>query len=315
MRNYITKRFLYMIPTLLVVAVVAFLLVHFIPGGPAAQILGIKATAEEIAALNTKLGLDRPLPVQFWEWFTGILKGDFGDSLVYNQPVIEMMIQRLPITLQLTAMSLLISVLIGVPAGVIAAVNKGTFVDQLVLTIAIIGVAMPEFWLALNMVNWLAVTLRWFPIGGYTELAEDFLEWMRHLILPSFSLGFVFSASVARMTRSSMLDVLGQDYIKTARAKGQKENRVLFRHALKNALIPVITVVGLNVTSAMGGATIIETIYNMPGVGRLMLNAINGRDYPVVQGVIVFMAVIAVVINFFVDILYKTVNPKITLDE
>lgn len=315
MKKYIIRRFLYMIPTLLVAAVVAFLLVHFIPGGPAAQILGFKATPEQIAELNARLGLDRPIIVQFWEWFTGILRGDFGVSLTFNKPVLELIMQRMPITIQLTFLSLIISMLIGIPAGVIAAINQGKLADNVVLAIAIIGSALPEFWLALNLISLLSVKAGIFPPGGYSEIAKGFAEWLRRMTLPAFSLGFIFSASVARMTRSSMLDVLRQDYIKTARAKGQREKVVLFKHALKNALIPIITVVGLNITAAMGGSVVIENVYTLPGVGRMMLNAINGRDYPMVQGIIIVIAFIAIVVNFFVDILYKAVNPKITLDE
>jgi peptide/nickel transport system permease protein len=312
---YIIKRLLFVIPTLLIVAIVTFSLVHFIPGGPASMIIGINATPQQVAEINTALGLDKPLPEQFVTWIGNAIKGDFGVSFSFRQPVMDLINIRLPITLQLTLVALIISLIIGLPAGIYSATRQGTIKDQIVQIIAMIGVATPDFWLGMMLITFIAVPVKWFPTGGFISFSHGFIPWLQHIILPGFSLGFLFAAVTTRMTRSSMLDVLNEDYIKTARAKGQSERVVLAKHALKNAVIPVITVVGISITSMIGGAVIVEEVFSIPGMGRLLVGAISSRDYPVIQGCIFIIACIIILVNLIVDLLYKALNPRITLVE
>lgn len=303
-----------MVPTLLVVAVVAFIIVHLIPGDPASTLLGTDATPQKIAALNKQLGLDRPILEQFFLYITHLLQGNFGDSLVLRQPVLNLISQRIPVTIELTLVSLIFSLMIGIPAGIISSIKQGTIYDQLVLILALLGLAMPDFWLGLNLVSFLSVDFGWFPTGGYVPLSDGFIPWIQHLFLPALSLGFIHAALITRMTRSAMLDVLSQDYIKTARAKGQSEFIVILHHGLKNALIPIITVVGLSISVLLGGAVIIESVFSIPGIGRLIVTAVTSRDFPVIQGSIVIIAVSTVIVNLIVDLIYKYINPKIRYD-
>lgn len=279
------------------------------------MLLGINATPEQVAEINSSLGLDKPPVQQFFVWVGNILKGDLGTSISFNKPVAQLIGERLPVTLQLTFFALIISLIIGIPTGIISAIRQGTWTDRIVLMLAMVGVAVPDFWLGLIFITFIAVPVAWFPTGGFIPLSEGFIPWLQHILLPTFSLGVIFAAVTARMTRSSMLDVLEQDYIKTARSKGQLERVVLTRHALKNAVIPVITVIGVSITSMVGGAVIIEEVYAISGMGRLLVGAISARDYPVLQGCLLVIACLIILVNIIVDILYKVLNPKITLDD
>lgn len=311
MERYILKRVLSVIPVLLVVAVVVFALIHLTAGDPAGIMLGDNATPEDIARLRTELGLDRPLIAQFWIWFRNLLRGDLGDSIFLHRPVLQAIIERAEPTLMLTAMSLLVAVIIGVPTGVISAVKRNTWIDRLFLTTGLLGASIPSFWLGLGLIYVFAVSLAKLPSAGYQPIADGLWGCIRYLILPSLALGFPNSALITRITRSSMLDVLDQDYVRVARAKGLSVNKVVLRHALRNALVPILTVVGLTFATLMGGAVVTETVFNIPGVGRLVVQSVTRRDYPVIQGIVLAIASLYVFINLVVDVLYTVVDPRI----
>ena len=315
MLRYIGKRILLAIPTLLIVAVISFAMIRMIPGGPAANYLGITATPETVAEINARLGLDRPVAEQFLDFLKGICTGDFGVSFVYNRPVMSLILEKLPVTLQLTGCAVLLSILMGIPLGLAAAMKRGSWMDQGITALAVCGVAIPEFWLSLMLVQFISLPVAWFPTGGYAAMGEGFVPWLRHMLLPAITLGFIFSAVMCRMTRSSMIDVLNQDYIKTARAKGQKERIVILLHAFRNAMIPVVTVVGISICSLIGGAVVVEQIYSIPGIGRLFINAIMDRDYTLFQGLVFYLGAFVVVVNLLVDIICALLNPKISLGD
>ncbi|MCI8853073.1 MAG: ABC transporter permease [Lachnospiraceae bacterium] len=315
MLRYIGKRILLAIPTLLIVAVISFAMIRMIPGGPAVNYLGITATPETVAEINARLGLDRSIAEQFLEFLKGICTGDFGTSFVYNRPVMSLILEKLPVTLQLTGCAVLVSILMGIPLGLAAAMKRGSWMDQGITALAVCGVAIPEFWLSLMLVQFISLPVAWFPTGGYAAMGEGFLPWLRHILLPAITLGFIFSAVMCRMTRSAMIDVLSQDYIKTARAKGQKEWIVMMLHAFRNAMIPVITVVGISICSLIGGAVVVEQIYSIPGIGRLFINAIMDRDYPLFQGLVFYLGAFVVVVNLLVDMICVLLNPKISLGD
>lgn len=311
MWTYIARRLLLMIPVIVMVALLTFLLIRLIPGDPAGQMLGLDATMQEIEEVRQEMGLDQPLYKQFLIWAGNVIKGDLGHSIFLNQPVSTAIVEHLECTISLALLALTYSVLVAVPIGVIAAVKQNAWQDKLVMSFALFGVSAPSFWLGLMAIFIFAVYLGWFPSQGYEMLADGFRQWLWFIILPALSLGIQTAALIARMTRSSMLEVLRQDYIRTARAKGLKENRVIFKHALKNGLIPVLTVVGMTLGQLLGGAVITETVFSLPGIGQLVITAIKNRDYPMVQGVIMFIAVIYVCANLLVDILYGWFDPRI----
>jgi peptide/nickel transport system permease protein len=311
MATYIIRRLLALIPVLLLVSVIAFGLVHLTPGDPVANILGDKATVEDIARVRGQLGLDRPLPEQYARWLLNVLRGDLGKSVFNDQPVVSMLIERIEPTLMLAGLALVLTVLIGIPAGVFAAMKHNSSFDQGLMLLALLGVSMPNFWLGLNLILIFSVLLGWLPSGGYVPLADNPLGSLQSVLLPALALGFSQAALVARITRASMLEVLQADYVRTARAKGLHWTLVNFRHALKNALLPTITVVGLVVAVLVGGSAITETVFTIPGAGRLVVNAVLRRDYPVVQGAILLVAVLYVLINLLVDIIYVYVDPRI----
>lgn len=300
-----------MIPVIVMVALLTFLLIRLIPGDPAGQMLGLDATMQEIEEVRQEMGLDQPLYKQFLIWAGNVIKGDLGHSIFLNQPVSTAIVEHLECTISLALLALTYSVLVAIPIGVIAAVKQNAWQDKLVMSFALFGVSAPSFWLGLMAIFIFAVYLGWFPSQGYEMLADGFRQWLWFIILPALSLGIQTAALIARMTRSSMLEVLRQDYIRTARAKGLKENRVIFKHALKNGLIPVLTVVGMTLGQLLGGAVITETVFSLPGIGQLVITAIKNRDYPMVQGVIMFIAVIYVCANLLVDILYGWFDPRI----
>lgn len=309
--KYFLKRVALIIPTILVVAIITFPLVNMMEGNAALVMLGSDASPKQVAALEAQLGLDKPILERFEIWFTGLLKGDFGQSLSMRQPVLGLIAAHLSITIQLALMALVISIIIGVPAGILSAVMRTKLIEIVILIIAMLGIAMPEFWLGLNLVSIFSVSLHIFPTGGYVPLLAGFSEWLRHLLLPAFSLGFIQAALLTRMTRSAMLDVFSQDYIRTARAKGAGELVVIMKHSLRNALITIVTVVGLSLTALLSGAVVIESVFSLPGIGRLLINAVRARDLPLVQGIIIVVAMLSLIVNLIVDLTYRAINPKI----
>jgi peptide/nickel transport system permease protein len=309
----IFKRLFDLIPTLFVVATTVFIITRLIPGDPAAVLLGPQASPDEIAKMRETLGLNQPLYLQYVNFLGSLLQGDLGTSLGYNQPVMSLIMERFPNTLLLSACALALSLLIGIPAGIISATKQYSFWDYTVMILSLVGVSMPIFWLGVMLVLYFSVHLGWLPATGMGSLSEGFGSVVTHLILPSIALSTIPMATFARITRSSMLEVIRQDYIKTARAKGLREFFVVWKHALKNAMTPLLTVMGMQISSMLGGAVLTETIFSWPGMGRLVVDAIENRDFVVVQGTVLFIAVIFVLINLLVDILYTVVNPRVKL--
>ena len=311
MGTYILRRLLMLIPVMLIVGIVVFMLVHLTPGDPAAVILGQNATGEQIQALRDRLGLNDPLPVQFIRWFGDALRLDFGDSLFLGMPVTEALWQRAQPTTLLTLYALIVMILIGIPAGVIAAVRRNSLVDRGLMLMSISGAAIPTFFLGILLILIFAVRLRWLPSGGYTPIDQDPIAHFKGMILPSFTLGFASAGLLARLVRSSMLDVMREDYVRTAMAKGLKFRNVITKHALRNALIPAITVIGYSLGALLGGAVVTETVFTIPGMGRLVVQSIARRDYPLIQGAIMLIAGFYVLVNLLVDILYVYIDPRI----
>ncbi len=311
MLAYTIRRVLLAIPVMLMVATAVFLLLRLTPGDPAGVILGPDATEDRRRELRRELGLEDPLPVQYVRWLGKVAQGDLGRSLFLNKPVTAALLERAQPTLLLTAMALTVSIAIGLPTGVIAARKRGSWLDLGSMAVAMTGIAMPTFWLGLNLIFIFAVLLRWLPVAGYQPLSAGPWESLRYMILPAITLGVAQGALLARMTRSMMLEVLGQDYVRTARAKGLAERNVVIRHALRNAFIPLLTVIGLSFAALMSGAVVTEQIFNLPGVGRLLIQAIGRRDFPLVQGAVLVIAAIYVLINLLVDLLYAVVDPRI----
>lgn len=313
MLGYIVKRLLSLIPVLFVVSVAIFLIVHLTPGDPAAVILGIEATEEQIEALNEEMGLNLPIHEQYITWVTGVLQGDFGHSYFMNESVTESILSHLGPTLSLAIMAEIVALIIAIPIGIIAAYRRGTLTDQTLMIISLLGMAIPSFLLGLLFMLYFGVHLQWLPIAGYEPLSEGLWEHIRYLILPAISLGTIQAALVARMTRSSMLEVLNTNYIKTARSKGIKELKVVAKHALRNAFLPILTVIGQSFGTLVTGAVVVETIFNLPGLGQLIINSIERRDFAVIQGVVLFVTLIYVSINLLVDLLYGIVDPRVRL--
>ncbi|MEG6573033.1 MAG: glutathione ABC transporter permease GsiC [Caldibacillus debilis] len=311
MGKYILKRLFDLVPTLFAVAIITFIITRIIPGDPASVMLGPQASVEDVKELREELGLNDPLHVQFFHYMKDLLTGDLGVSLTYNEPVIGLILERFPNTLILSFSALLIAILIGVPAGIIAAYKQNSLIDYAVMLVSLIGVSMPIFWLGVMLVLYFSVHLGWLPATGMGSPEDGMLSFLKYLILPSITLATIPMANFARITRSSMLEVISQEYIKTARAKGLSEFLVVCKHAFKNALTPILTVLGMQISMMLGGAVLTETIYSWPGMGRLIVDAIEKRDFVVVQGTVLFIAVIFILVNLLVDILYKVVNPKI----
>lgn len=311
MKTYLLHRALAIIPVMLVVATVSFVLIRLAPGDPASVLAGPDATTEDLAQLRTALGMDQPLPVQLVKWYGRLAQGDLGQSIFLRRPVVQAVVERLEPTLLLTLWGTLLAILIGVPAGIVSARYHNTAVDQSFMALALLGLSIPNFLLGLLMILVFGVWLGWLPVSGYVPLDEGVWLNVRSLLMPAVSLGLVQSALVARITRSSMLDVLREQYILSGRAKGLSERAVIYKHALKNAIIPTLTVIGITVALLIGGAVVIETVFNIPGVGRLIISAVLRRDYPVVQGVVLLVAVTYTVINLLVDLAYLVIDPRI----
>jgi peptide/nickel transport system permease protein len=311
MATYIIRRLLLMIPVLLIVGTIVFALVHLTPGDPAALILGEDASQEEIEELRDRLGLNDPLWEQYVRWFSNVLRLDFGDSLFIGEPVTKALLDRAQPTLLLTLYALTFQVLIGIPSGVIAAVRQNTAVDRIIMMLSISGAALPNFFLGILLILLFAVYLGWLPSGQYVDIQEDPVEHFKRMILPAFALGFSAAGLLARLVRSSMLDVLHEDYVRTARAKGLAQRVVVLRHALRNALIPAITIIGVSLGGLLGGAVVTETVFTLPGMGRLVVQSVARRDYPVIQGGIMVIAAAYVLANLLVDVLYIYIDPRV----
>jgi peptide/nickel transport system permease protein len=309
---YIARRFLQAIPVMVLVATAVFLLLRLTPGDPTDILLGPEATPERAAELRRDLGLDKPLPVQWAVWFSHVLRGDLGESIFLRRPVTQAIWERAEPTLMLTFLSLIIAVMLGLSLGIAAAVRQGSWADIAAMLVSLAGISMPTFWIGLNLILVFAVILGLLPVAGYKPLSEGLWENVRYLVLPAVTLGFYDAALLARMTRSMMLGVLKEHYVRTARSIGVSERRVVLRHALRNALIPLLTIVGLMVAGLMGGALVTETVFNIPGVGRLLIQAVLRRDYALVQGIVLLIAGAYVFINLCVDILYGVLDPRIS---
>jgi peptide/nickel transport system permease protein len=309
--RFIIRRLVAVVPVLFLVAVFAFFLVHLTPGDPAAYMLGPLATPAQIHQLREALNLNVPLPIQFERWFLRALQGDLGESLFMSIPVPLAIWQRTEPTFLLTLMAVAIEVLIGVSAGVLAATRRNTWVDQLAIAFTSLGLSIPSFWLGLNLIFFFGVYLRALPVAGYVPLSVSWIGAIRSLLMPACALGLISSALVARMTRASMLEVLSQDFVRTARAKGVAERGVIWRHALRNGILPVITVVGNSFAILLGGLVVTEQVFAIPGVGLLVINAVLHRDYPVIQGVLLYIVTLYVFINVGMDIMYALVDPRI----
>lgn len=312
LRTYLFRRLLGLVPLLFLVAVISWVLVRLTPGDPASLVLGDNATAEELARVRRVMGLDGPVWAQFARWLGRVfLHADLGQSLTLQKPVAEVILQRVEPTALLTLFGSLISIGMGVPLGVAAAVRHNSWIDRLLMAVALLGLSVPSFWLGLNLIIVFSLWWKLLPSAGYLPLAEGGLGGLRYLVLPAFAVGFSGAALIARMTRSSMLDVLGQEYVRTARAKGLPDRVVIYRHALRNAMIPTLTVVGLTVAGLAGGAVVVEIVFNISGAGRLMVNSVARRDYPVIQGAILITALLYVFVNLAVDLVYSAVDPRV----
>jgi peptide/nickel transport system permease protein len=311
MAEFVLRRLLAAIPVLFLVSLIAASIMQLVPGDPAAIIAGQSASDADVARVREVLGLDRPFLERLWDWYVGLAHGDLGQSLLLNRPVTQAIAERVPVTLALAGFALFLTVALGVPCGVIAALRPNTWIDQAVLTFALLGVSIPNFWLSLMLIVLFGVMLDWLPAGGYIAFADDPVGWARCLILPGFSLALLQVGLLARITRSTMLEVLRQDYVRTARAKGLPAFLVIGKHALKNVMIPVITVIGISFGLLLSGSVVIETVYSIPGMGRLLANAIFGRDYPVIQGGLLITAAVLVGLNLVVDVLYAVLDPRV----
>ena len=313
MSKYLLARLFSTLPVLFGVSLFTFMLVRLVPGDPIQIMLGPEVLGNAREEISRLYGLDRPWPVQYVEWLGNVLRGDLGVSLRTGMPITEAIWQRLPATLELTILALVIGLLIGIPLAILAAQKRGRMIDGLLSALVLLGISMPGFWLATLLVLLFSLQLRWLPPIGYISPFEDLVENLRRMILPALSLGVAFGATTMRFSRSSLLEVFNQEYVRTARAKGLLERVVVYRHALKNALIPVITVTGIQVGRLLGGTVIIEQIFALPGIGRYVFDAISMRDYPVIQGTVLFFTIVFVLINLTVDALYGIIDPRIKL--
>lgn len=311
MLRLILSRLVAAIPVMGVVAIFVFLMLRLSPGDPAAILAGDQATAEVIAAIRADLGLDRPIPEQFVTWLGQLLQGDLGRSVLSKQPVAIMIGQRVEPTLSLALMTLLFSILVAVPLGVIAAWKQGSWLDRGIMALSVAGFSIPVFVLAYILIYFFSMKLDWLPVQGFTPIGEGLLPFLENIALPTLALSFIYIALFARITRAAMLEVLGEDYIRTAYAKGLKERVVLTRHALRNAAIPIVSVIGIGFALLIGGVVITETVFNIPGVGRLVVDAVLARDYPIIQGIILLFSGIYVLINLAIDVAYVLLDPRI----
>ncbi len=311
MLAYIGRRLLATLPVMAVVAVFVFSMLRLTPGDPASIIAGAAATSQDIVEIRQKLGLDRPIVTQFFIWLGHVLSGDFGESFFYKKQVAELIADRVGPTLALATLTMALSILISVPLGVVAAYRQGTWLDRIVMGFSVLGFSVPVFVVGYVLIYVFSIKLNWLPVQGYQPLAEGFGGFVQRLILPSLALSVIYIALIARITRTSVLEVLGEDYIRTARAKGLTNRVVLMRHALRNAAVPIVTVIGLGIALLIGGVVVTESVFSIPGLGRLTVDAVLARDYPTVQAVILLFSLAYVLINLLVDVAYPLLDPRI----
>jgi peptide/nickel transport system permease protein len=309
--GYILQRLLLALVVVLGVTFVVFMIVQIVPGDPARVILGPYANDESVAGLRERLGLNRPFLEQYVLWLGNAVRGNFGTSLITSQPVAPQLLQRLGPSLELAAASLLVGIAVAFPIGIISAVKPGSWIDIVGSIFSQIGVSVPSFWMGILLVLLFSLTLNWLPPSGYTPIGEDFGDWLAHLVLPAITAGLVSASIQTRFVRSAMLDVLNMDYVKTARAKGLSERSVIYKHALRNAMINIVTIIGLQITALISGIVIVEVVFGWPGLGRLALNAVLDRDYPLLQGTVFTVAVLVTLVNLVVDLLYFFLDPRI----
>ena len=314
MLRYIIKRILIMIPTLLMVAILIFTVINIIPGDPAAIAMGTDSVGN-IELVRERMGLNRGFFERMADWLLNILRGDLGESYFLGRSVLDAILPRIPVTLSLATSALLVAVLIGIPLGILAALKPNSPLDTGIMGFSLIGISTPEFFLGLILMFVFSLILRWLPSGGYAPMADGFHKWFRHMLLPALAFGIGQSAYIARLMRSSMLEVLNQDYIVTARAKGQVEWRIVMKHGFGNAFLPILTAIGMVYALLLGGAFITESLFRIPGAGSLIISSISKRDYPVVQGALLFVSAAILVINLIVDILYTVVDPRVRFDK
>ena len=315
MKKYILKRLIAIIPSMLVVSVVIFMIIHLTPGDPASVMLGDQADIAAVEALRESLGLNDPLPVQYINWLGGVLHGDLGQSLYSNDDMVTLIKNHLGPTFSLTIYALLIAVLVAVPLGIIAAKKRGTIVDQSISVFSMIGISLPSFLLGLLLMMFLAVKMKWLRVAGYKSLDQGLGIHLKYLTMPAIALGFMEAGLILRMTRSSMLEVLSSDYIRMAKAKGEKNWSITLKHALKNALIPIVTSIGQTFMGLMSGATVVESIFNIPGIGKLIITAVQQRDYEVVQAIVLFISVVNILICLGIDLIYCLIDPRVRLED
>ena len=310
--RYTLKRIIHLIPVLLGVSLITFSLMFIAPGGPEYAILGVEATDEQVEQIREEYGLNDPIHEQYLNWLWDALHLDLGESIIEGQPTAELIAQTLPVSISLALLATAVSLVIGLPAGIISAIRKDEWPDTFARIFAFWGVSIPNFWLGIILIIVVSVWLDLLPIHGYVSFTESPVGWFLHLILPAIALGTALAALVTRMVRSSLLEVLNDDYLTTARAKGVSEHNVIVKHALSNGLIPVITIVGLQLGFVLGGSVLIEIVFNLPGLGRLLIDAVFSRDFPVIQGAVLVYAIIFILVNLLVDLLYAYVDPRIT---
>ena len=313
MTRYIVRRLIALIPVLFIVSVIVFLMIHLIPGDAATAYAGMDATLEQVEAVREKMGLNEPLYIQYWLWLSRIFQGDLGNSIVSRLPVWKLIMLRLPATVELTISAMIMAVLFSIPVGVIAALHHRKLADQTVSVVTSIGLAIPEYWSGLLAIIIFAVYLHWLPAGGRVEPSEGIIPWLKSLLLPAITLGYPIGCMQARFVRASMIEVMEEQYILFARSKGLKQSVIVLTHALRNSLIPLMTVIGIQLGRMMGGAILVESVYNWPGIGRMVVQSIIQRDYAIVQGVVLLIVIVFSMLSLAIDILYHVIDPRINL--
>jgi peptide/nickel transport system permease protein len=311
MTGYLLRRIAAIIPVLLTVAVVIFMLLHLAPGDPALVIAGDNAQPEQIEAIRDQLGLNRPAHVQFLSWVGRMLQGDFGTSIISGKPVLALILDRIEPTLSIAIATMILSAVVAVPLGVLAAAMRGTAVDRVVVGISVLGFSVPVFVIGYALIQVFAINLKWFPVQGFVSIESGFAPFVHRLVLPTVALTMLYVALITRITRTSLLEVLGEDFIRTARAKGISEKAVLFRHALRNAAVPIVTVIGIGFALLITGVVVTESVFNLPGIGRLTIDAVLSRDYPVIQGITLLASLLYVTVNLIIDLSYVLLDPRI----
>lgn len=314
MGKFLWQRGVQTVITVLLMSLIIFIALQAIPGDAAIIAMGDYYGHAELQAIRAEMGLDRPAITQYGMWLAGIFRGDLGTSLRYGSPIAPEIAQRLPITFQLTILALFLSVLIGIPSGLISAAKRGKGIDRFVRFISLLGISIPNFWLGLILILFFALNLRWIPSGGYVSPGEGLVEYFKAMAGPTITLGTAMMATTMRITRAATLEALSQDYIRTAKAKGLKERKVVFKHAFKNALIPVLTVIGIQIGFLMAGSIVVETVFTLPGISRFLIGGVSSRDYPVVMATVMVISLVFLIINFIVDVIYVYVDPRVRYD-